>query len=283
MTTAAAATNENAAAAGGAPEGQQTQQQSDVNVPAWVPADLRTHKSLTKFKEPGDVAKAYINLETMLGKRVEIPADDAPPEAKAAWRTKIGVPDTADGYDKPVVPEGVVLNEDIFGAARGKFHELGISKAQGKALTEWFVGMELDLSQRAGSERAAQKEAGMEALNKQWGAAAPRQIALCQRFVAEVGGADLKAALDETGAGNDPRVVAALAKAGQMMEESNMIAPVNVGMSTEEAIAEIAKIRAERGKDRKHPLNDKSNPGHKEAAKKFQDLHRIAYPDMQDL
>lgn len=280
MSTAAAAANENAE--GQAPEGQQPAA-TDVNVPAWVPADLRTHKSLTKFKEPGDVAKAYVNLETMLGKRVEIPADDAPAEAKAAWRTKIGVPDSADGYEKPTVPEGVTLDENIFSAARSKFHELGIPKSQGKALMDWFVGMELDLSQRAQSDRAAQKEAGMEALNKQWGAAAPRQIALCQRFVAEVGGAELKAALDETGAGNDPRVVAALAKAGQMMEESNMIAPVNVGMGQEEALAEIAKIRAERGKDKKHPLNDKSNPGYKEAAKRFQDLHRIAFPDMQDL
>jgi len=280
MTTAAAATNENVTTEGGTPEGQQ---QSDVNVPAWVPADLRSHKSLTKFKEPGDVAKAYVNLETMLGKRVEIPADDAPAEAKAAWRTKIGVPETADGYDKPTVPEGVTLDEGIFSAARNKFLELGIPKSQGKALMDWFVGMELDLSSKAQQGRAAEKEAGMEALTQKWGAAAPRQIALCQRFVAEVGGADLKAALDETGAGNDPRVVAALAKAGLMMEESNMIAPVNVGVSTDEAIAEIAKIRAERGKDKKHPLNDKSNPGHKEAAKRFQDLHRIAYPDMQDL
>lgn len=281
MTTNAAATNENAVVE--APAGQQPNGSTDANVPAWVPADLRSHKSLTKFKEPGDVAKAYVSLETMLGKRVEIPADDAPAEAKAAWRTKIGVPDNADGYDKPTVPEGVTLDEGIFSAARSKFHELGIPKGQGKALMDWFVGMELDLSQKANSARAAEKEAGMEALNKKWGAAAPRQVALCQRFVAEVGGPELQAALNETGAGNDPRVVAALAKAGAMMEESNMIAPVNVGQSADDAIAEINKIRAERGKDKKHPLNDKNNPGYKEAAKKFQDLHRIAYPDMQDL
>ena len=281
MSNAAEVANENAEVQ--APEGQKPQGSTDANVPAWVPADLRSHKSLTKFKEPGDVAKAYVNLETMLGKRVEIPADDAPAEVKAAWRSKIGVPDTADGYDPPSVPEGVTLHEGLFTEARSKFHELGIPKSQGKALMDWFIGKELEIGSQFQQEREKQKADGMEALTQKWGAAAPRQIALCQRFVAEVGGPELKAALDESGAGNDPRVVAALAKAGLMMEESNMIAPVNVGMGTAEAEKEIAKIRAERMKDPKHPLNNKNSPGYKEAAKRFQDLHRIAYPDMQDL
>lgn len=281
--TVQAAPNENVVDNKAAPEGGSVKPEVNPNVPAWIPEDLKGHKSLTKFKDPVEVAKAYVSLESMVGKRVEIPADDAPAEVKAAWRTKIGVPDTADGYDRPGVPDGVTINEDIFTAARGKFHEIGLSKAQGKALTEWFIGKELELGARGEQERAKQKEDGMAALNTKWGVAAPRQIALCQRFVAEVGGPELQAALNETGAGNDPRVVEALAKAGRMMEESNMITAVNTGTSAEEAIAEIAKIREARSKDKKHPLNDKANPGYKEAAKRFADLHRIAYPDMQDL
>lgn len=257
--------------------------QSDVNVPAWVPSDLRGHKSLTKFKEPGDVAKAYVNLETMLGKRVEVPADDSPAEVKAAWRAKIGVPDTADGYEAPTVPDGVQVNQEILTAAKGKFHELGLTKSQAKSLTDWFIGQEVEISAQRNAAFQKSKEDGMAELTKMWGPAAPRQIALCQRFVAEVGGEDLRAALNETGAGNDPRVVAALAAAGAMMEESHLISPVNVGTSQADALAEIAKIRAARAADRKHPLNDKGNPGYKDAAKRFAELYRIAYPDMQDL
>ena len=282
--SAVVATNENAAVE--APEGQQSQQQNgstDVNVPAWVPADLRSHKSLTKFKEPGDVAKAYVSLEKMLGSRVEVPGDDAPAEAKAAWRTKIGVPASADEYEAPAAPEGVKLHDGLISSAKAKFHEIGIPKSQAKQLMDWYVGKEIEISAQIHQDRAAAKADGMEKLNIRWGAAAPRQIALCQRFVAEVGGPELKAALDETGAGDDPRIVEALAKAGAMMEESHLIQPVNVGQSPDDAVKEIAKIRADRAKDKKHPLNDKSNPGYKEAAAHFQALHRIAYPDMQDL
>jgi len=122
----------------------------------------------------------------------------------------------------------------------------------------------------------------MAALTKQWGAAAPRQIALCHRVVAEMGGPELKAALDESGAGNDPRIVSFLAKIGQTLEEDNLIAPVQVGMDEKAAVKEIAKIQGERkAQGNKHPLNDKRHPEHAEATKKYQGLFQIAYPGQE--
>lgn len=252
-------------------------------VAEWIPEDLRSHKSLTKFKEPGDVAKAYVSLESMLGKRIEVPGDDATPEAKAAWRAKIGVPETPDGYDRPEAPEGVKLREDLFADARNKFHEVGISKAQAKVMTDWFINKELEMASGFQQEYARQKEEGMKALDKQWGAAAPRNIALCQRVVAEMGGPELKAALNETGAGNDPRIVSFLAKIGRTLEEDNLIAPVQVGVDEKGAAAEITKIRSERMAAKgKHPLDDKKHPEHAAMKKKYNDLFQIAHPGQND-
>lgn len=256
------------------------QQQQQIQVPEWVPADLREHKSVTKFKDPGELAKSYVNLEKMLGTRTEVPAEDAPKEQWDAWFKKIGVPDTSDGYDPPAVPEGIALDENILKATREKFRELGVPKAQAKKLMDWYIVKEIERTNTILQERAEQKEQGMAALEKRWGAAAPRQIALCQRVVAELGGESVKKVLDETGAGNDPAVVEFLAKVGSMMEEDKLIMPVQVGVSKEQAIAEINKIRAEHGKA-KGALRDKSNPQHASLVKRLSDLHQIAYPEQQ--
>lgn len=281
--TTPAGTNENAPVVEGAPEGQQQQQQEQVPaVPAWVPAELKDHKSLTKFKDPADLAKSYVNLETMLGKRTEIPGDDAPADVKAAWRTKIGVPATADEYDAPAVPEGMKVDEGVLSDARKQFHELGIPKAQAKKLMDWYVAKEVETASQRAQAQGAEYDAGMAALNQRWGAAAPRQIALCHQVVAELGGPAVKKVLDETGAGNAPALVEMLAKIGGMMAEDKMIQPVNVGQDSASAIADIARIRAEHGKDRQGPLFNRSHPEHKAVAKKLADLYQIAYPGMRN-
>jgi hypothetical protein len=66
------------------------------------------------------------------------------------------------------------------------------------------------------------------------------------------------------------------------MEEDNLIMPVEVGQSKDQAIAEIATIRAEGMKDRKGALMNKSHPNHKQVVQRLADLHRIAYPEMQN-
>lgn len=271
------------APAGG--EGQQTPEQiaaaaAAAAVPEWVPQDLREHKSVTKFKDPGELAKSYVNLEKMLGSRTEVPADDAPKEVWDAWFKKIGVPETADGYDPPAVPEGIKLDDNILKATREKFRELGVPKAQAKKLMDWYITKEIERTNTILQERAEQHEQGMEALNKRWGAAAPRQIALCQRVVAELGGEAVKKVLDETGVGNDPVIVEFLAKVGGMMEEDKLITAVQTGLTKDQAIAEINTIRAEHGKA-KGALRDKSNPQHKGLVARLQALHQIAYPEHQ--
>lgn len=288
--TTPAGTNENApdaaaaaAAAAAAPAGQQQEQQEQPGSAAqWIPTELRTHKSLTKFKEPGDLAKSYVNLEGMLGKRVEIPGDDAPADVQAAWRTKIGVPATADEYEAPAVPQGMAVDEGVLSDARKQFHEIGIPKSAAKKLMDWYVAKEVETASARATAQQEEYDSGMAALNTRWGAAAPRQIALCHQVVAELGGPAVKKVLDETGAGNAPALVEMLAKIGGMMAEDKMIQPVNVGQTSEQAVADIAAIRAEHGKNRQGPLFNRSHPEHKAVAKRLADLYQIAYPGMRN-
>ena len=242
--------------------------------PDWIPQDLAGHKSLGKFKTAQDVARAYVNAEGLLGKRMdELVAGDAAPEVKAAFRTKMGIPEAAEGYDPPKAPEGYNLDEKLVGGFKEIAHKAGLSKSQFEAITGWFVNQEVDRHTSRQSDGAKAQEENWAALRTMWGAAADRNVALAQRVVAEFGGSELKAALDETGAGNNPNVIAFLAKVGQAMAEDNLITATNLGTGPDEAKAKIAAIMA----DKKHPYRDDSHPGHKAAVAEVTRLYQLAY------
>lgn len=253
----------------------------DKSVPDWIPADLRGHKSLTKFKNPAEVAKAYVNLESAFGKRFEdYLKPDAPEDVKAKVRAAMGVPGSPEEYDSPAVPEGVTLDERLVNQFKSQAYKLGIPKAQAKALMDWYVTAEIERVTQFQAEAARQKEEGMKALRERWGGAADRNVALAQRVVAEYGGSELKQALDESGAGNDPAVIAFLARIGQTLAEDNLIDPKTLTTSVEEARKEIARIKAEAAKDRKHPYVDRTHPDHARVVAEVQRLHDIAYGEV---
>lgn len=270
VTTTTAATEE--------PEVEQTQTPA---ADSWIPEGLRENKSLSKFKTPADVAQAYVNLEQHLGKRFEAPGEDATPEQRAEWRKKIGVPDTADAYENPAVPEGVTLDDSLVSSFKKRAHEVGISAKDAKALMDWFVSEEMSRASALESQTNEAKSNALADLKKKWGAAADQNIAYCQRAINDFGGPDLVAALNETGAGNDPRVIQFFAKIGRTMGEHNLIPAHDIGMTTSNARDEITKIRSAAAGDRKHPYRDSSHPEHKKIVARMKELYTLAYPDTE--
>lgn len=251
--------------------------------PEWIPEALRGNKSLTKFKTAGDVAQAYVNLESRFGQKVQPPADNAPAEEKAAWRKNIGVPDKADEYEAPSMPKGYEdkLDQDYLGDFRGKAHEIGLSKSQAKSLVDWVVAREVrQLTEFAANSEKA-KDEGMKALKTEWGAATADNVGLVQRLVEETGDADLAAALNQTGFGNHPAALRWMAKLGRTFVEHDLIDPKTVGTSSKDAQAKIDEIKAAAAKDRKHPWRDSSHPGHKAAVDEMNALYELANPSVE--
>jgi len=248
---------------------------------SWVPDKLRGHKSLEKFKSVDDALNGYINLEGSYGKKFEEHLkEDAAPEIKARVRAAMGVPDSVAGYEPPKAPEGYTLDEGLVSNFQKIAHEAGLSKSAWQKLSDSFVQLEMERMTQRSAESAKAQETGMAELNKKWGAAAPRNLGLVHKVVAEYGGAELRAALDETGAGNDPRVVAFLARMGQTLAEDNLMTPNPVGVSVDDAKKEIAAIRAAAVADRKHPYTNKEHPQHKEFLAKMAALNELAHSEI---
>jgi len=263
-------TNENAApAAPEAPAGNPTPNPEPAPVASWIPQELRGNASLTKFKTADDALKAYVNLESAFGKKFEDHLKpDADPAVQARIRATMGVPEAPSGYEDVKVPEGYELDKSIVGSFKEVAFKSGLSKAQAGALQEWFIGQHLETNTAESARRVQEKEAALAELDKRWGAAKARNVGMIQQLVAEHGGAEVKAALDETGAGNDPRVLEFLAKMAGKMAEDNLITPTAGGLTVEDAKKEMQSIRS----DMKGPYWNKEHAGHKQAVERIQYL-----------
>jgi hypothetical protein len=242
----------------------------EATAASWIPQDLRGNASLTKFKTADEALKAYVNIESAFGKKFEEHLKpDADPAVQARIRTAMGVPEAANGYEDVKVPEGYQVDTGIVGSFKETAFKAGLSKAQANSLQEWFIGQHLEQNTNLAASKVAEKEAALVELDKRWGAAKSRNVAMIQQLVAEHGGADVKAALDETGAGNDPRVLEFLARMAGKMAEDNLITPTAGGLTVADALKEMQTIRAT---DQKGAYWNKDHAGHKAAVERMQYL-----------
>jgi hypothetical protein len=69
--------------------------------PKWLeklPEDLRGHASIQSIGTVQDLAKSYIHTKGLVGTKLEMPGEGAPPEAIANWRKVVGAPEKPEGY-----------------------------------------------------------------------------------------------------------------------------------------------------------------------------------------
>lgn len=247
----------------------------------WVPENLRSHKTLAKFKTPGDLAQSYVNLEKSMGSRVEIPGEKATPEQTSAFYSKLGVPATAAEYDAPTAPEGVELDNDYFEQFRGKAKELNLTKAQAKGLADWVIAREVGkYSEFQAASEKARKES-MAALHKGWGAAADQNVGLVQQLIDEYGDEETVSDLNTTGAGNRAGILRMLAKIARTQVENDLMVAAQAGTSQKSAQAELDAVLAAARADKKHPYRNENHPGHRAEKARVARLYELAHPNTE--
>lgn len=172
---------------------QQTTTQPSVNA-AWYEsvqdAELKGWLSNKKYESPEMAAKAAWSLERLLGadkagRTIVLPKDDTDQEGLKAFRAKLGVPETPDGYKLPL-PEG--QTDDAFAKTAAQwFHKNGIPpKAAEGIVNEWntFIGNEIKAQEAA---EKADSEAKLQELKTEWGAHFDERAELGRRGLKMVG------------------------------------------------------------------------------------------------
>lgn len=205
MTNATAAINAPAApAAEAAPQAQQSdagaqalanaasaaapQQQSNGEWYSGIQNETtRTWAQAKGWKDPLAAVESAYNLEKLIGfdkagRTVVIPGDDATPEQRAAYNSRIGVPENAEGYKLPV-PEGM---DDAFSKqAANWFHKHGIPAKAGEGIVSEYNSYVAAQQAQQEQARTVQSEQDLDQMRGEWGQAFNERIEISRRGLTE--------------------------------------------------------------------------------------------------
>lgn len=234
---------------------------------ASLPPELRDAPSLQKFADPSAMAKGYVNLETLVGRKGAIvPKDGDPPEVQQQFRAALGIPDKPEGYALKA-PEGIppeAWGEEGIKALATWAHELGLTPAQAQGVAERYAKVQAEGLQRAAEGVEPDGRRMEDVLRGEWGASYDGKVEVARRAAKQFGGDGVIDALEaKVGGAALLRMFAAIGEA--MAEDS----PAGMGtsrgrMDPQAELAEIMKPGA--------PYWQPMHPGHQDAMRRAKEL-----------
>lgn len=245
------------------------------------------------FKDIGDIdalAKGFENSQRMIGADkatiLRLPTDAAAPEWDEFF-TKLGRPEKPEGYEFPKLPGELI--EGVEPAARAEFHKLGLSAKQAAGVMALYGG-QVTASQAARDAKGAEIEAAViRDLRAEFGAAFDTKLHAANRVIAEIGGAELGAMLqntvmaDGTRLGNHPLLIKAFAKAGEQLgEPSNLRGGSGTngtsGRARTPVEAQSEIVRLQNSPDFLKEFSNQRHANYAEHKANWTRLHDEAYP-----
>lgn len=225
-----------------------------------TPQELKDWIGNKNFADPVTALQSHFNTEKLLGhekagRTVVLPKDENDAEGLAAFRAKMGVPESAEGYELPV-PEGE--SEEFSKMAATWFHEAGVPKPAAVAFAEkWntFVAemeeKERAMDEKERSEAQAKSELELNALKQEWGDAYDQKAEFAKRGQRAYGSKagldtnDLEALESAIGTTKMLKLFHAL---GESTAESDFVAGEhkNFSMTPSEAQAKLDEARKQR-------------------------------------
>lgn len=240
--------------------------------------DSRGFVELRQWKDPSALVKSYRELERLKGAPPErlatIPDKGDDVEGWNALYSKLGRPETADKYEIPMPKEGGSPEFEKW--ARGTFHELGLSAAQGRALVEKWNEFAGGLSSAQEEADKASFEAEQAALKKEWGAVYDQNVAAAKAAAAQLGLS--KEAIDKLeGAVGFTELMRHLYTVGTKFGEDAFVSGEGkagaFGLTPGAAKAKIRELQQDTGFATRLAGNDVK------ALEEWDKLHKIAFPD----
>lgn len=223
-----------------------------------------------------DLANSYNQMEKYLGgEKIPVPKD---PDDKLAWEMYWkagGVPDAPDAYQfsRPDLPANLPYDEDREKAYRNLALEAHLNPTQANAIYDRFVKQEIERHLAWEADRKQQREKLEADFNREHGRAADGVKQGIGALMGKYADPDFKQYLDETGLGNDPRMLRVMARINKDMGGVGKLhgAPSAAGAprSPDELAAKIADFRNLHSK----VLMNQEDPTHKLRTEQLFALH----------
>jgi len=187
-----------------------------------LPEDLQKSKQMFgQQKDLPSLLKSYEHAQKLLGKQanaVIIPKDDASPEEVAAFRAKLGVPDSVEKYATKIegLPEGMALDEAGVKQFNELAHKTGLTPSQAQEAVKFYAGIETQRATAAQEAAKAEYAAGQKALGELFGKGYETEIAVTKRGVQLAGGN-----MESKGFG-DPEVIKVVNRLTRMQSDDKI-------------------------------------------------------------
>ena len=248
-----------------------------------LPEDLRAEPAFKDIGNVQDLARSYFNAQKMVGAdKVAIPGQNADESDWGTFYDKLGRPSEAASYEfNPGEEAGSLSDSEQLSQFKDAAYNLGLSKKQAEGLFDWYNKTSVDAYGKVETALEDRRLQAEETLRGEFGNAYDERVGLASRVAQEFGGDEGIELLEESGLGNDPRVIKMFAKIGMAMaEDSIAIGDGNSSftMTPDEAQREIASLQ--RDADFMTSYGDASNPTHGEAVTRMAKLFEYAHPDI---
>ena len=244
-----------------------------------VEEGLRTHPSLEKFKEPGEVFKSYVELEKLVGaKGVILPGEKATPEEIDKFYNALGRPEKPEGYKLSALeklhPELKITPESETGF-KTLAHKHGLTTKQADGLYKDFYTMSSSVLTKRDEQMSTAKHEAETKLRTDWGADYDKNLSSAKRLIEKFGGANAREAFGELG--NNPQVLKTIANIAKQFSEDGFIKG-NAVRSSE--VTDAQKAITDIMLNQKHPYWV-AGPGHTEAVEEMKRLQSIVHPEVE--
>jgi len=245
-----------------------------------LPEDLRDHSALTSINDVPNLAKSFVNAQSMIGRdKIAIPSQHSSPEDWDQVYEKLGRPEGPDNYEMEL-PEN--SNEDLVGWYRNTAHELGLNNAQAQMLANKYNEFaSAQLEANTPDVVALQNEqAGI--LKKEYGAKFDENMSLGNSIVTEFGqeGMTELVLADGTRLGDSAVFAQTMVSIGEFIRERisedafEGISQAQGGLSPDDISDQLLEIeRAD------SPLFDPMHSQHREYVERRNRLYELKYPE----
>lgn len=264
---------------GNPPEQTATQQAIQAaQRPEWIPEKYwKADKNEADYE---GLAKGYTNLEQLLGReKIPKPLSDEDQEGWDRWYAASGRPDKPDAYEfkRPdKLGEGQQYDEELEQDFRATAYGMGLNKRQANGLYEKFVQNQIKRYEAYATSKKQQRAEAEANLQREYGGKYDAALQQAKVAMANYADPEFRQYLEESGHGNDPRMVRFLMRIGKEMQgDTRALGKPAPQVNT----ADLERTIREFESKNSSALFDKSHPDHAALVKERNRLYEAKFGD----
>ena len=254
---------------------QQQEQVKEVDFKSLIPAEYKEEKALQNFQDMKGFVKSYLHSQKLVGAdKIPVPNKHATDEDWNEVYTRLGKPESPDGYKFNLPKDNNKLDDNSLKAFSEQAHKLGLLPHQADGIIKYYNELanaaEVDTNSKAETSRLQAEEA----LRKEFGPAYNNKLNAAKNLASATLGSDFLSNTvlkDGSKLGDNPTVVKAFADlAGKLSEDTIVKGDSPSYMTVKDIDQQLDKIRQPGS-----AYWDKTHPNHNAAVQEAYKLQEL--------